>query len=62
MGNYGEGVKMAYESFRKAGMEKLSLKLYPADRHELLNELDKRQVYEDVYSWIVERVKEYQIL
>ncbi len=43
-------------------MEKLSLKLYPADRHELLNELDKRQVYEDVYSWIVERVKEYQIL
>ena len=62
VGNYGEGVKMAYESFRKAGMEKLSLKLYPADRHELLNELDKRQVYEDVYSWIVERVKEYQIL
>lgn len=61
VGNYGEGVKKAYADFEKVGMEKLSLKLYPEDRHELLNELDKEQVYEDLYPWIVERVKEYQI-
>ena len=61
VGNYGEGVRKAYESFRKAGMEKVSLKLYPEDRHELLNELDKYQVYEDLYPWIVDRVREYQL-
>ncbi|MDE6814958.1 MAG: lysophospholipase [Lachnospiraceae bacterium] len=62
VGNYSEGVKRAYESFQKAGMQHLALKLYPEDRHELLNELDKRKVYEDLYPWIMERVKEYQIL
>ena len=61
VGTYGEGVRKAYESFQKAGMEKVSLKLYPEDRHELLNELDKYQVYEDLYPWIVDRVREYQL-
>ena len=61
VGNYGEGVRKAYESFQKVGMEKVSLKLYPEDRHELLNELDKYQVYEDLYPWIVDRVREYQL-
>lgn len=61
VGNYGEGVRRAYESFAEAGMERIGIKLYPEDRHELLNELDKYQVYEDLYPWIVERVKEYQI-
>lgn len=61
VGNYGEGVKKAYESFEKAGMKKLAIRLYPKDRHELLNEPDKRQVYEELYPWIMERVKEYQI-
>ena len=61
VGNYGEGVKKAYESFRNAGMERITLKLYSEDRHEILNELDKYQIYEALYSWIVDRVKEYQI-
>lgn len=61
VGNYAEGVKKAYENFEKIGMERLALKLYPEDRHELLNELDREQVYEDIYPWIIERVKEYQI-
>lgn len=61
VGNYGEGVKKAYEDFRKAGMERISLKLYPGARHELLNEIDKQKVYEDLYPWIMERVKEYQL-
>lgn len=59
VGNYGEGVKQAYESFVNAGMEKVSLKLYPNARHELLNEKNKMQVYEDLYLWIEERINEY---
>ncbi len=59
VGNYGEGVKKAYRDFEKAGMKKISLKLYAGGRHELLNEKNKQQVYEDIYPWIMERVREY---
>lgn len=61
VGDYGEGVKKAYEDFRKAGMKRVSMKLYPGGRHELLNETNKQQVYGDIYPWIMERVKEYQM-
>lgn len=61
VGNYGEGVKKAYEDFRKAGMERLSLKIYAGCRHELLNEKNKQQVYDEIYPWIMERVREYQL-
>ena len=61
VGNYGEGVKKAYEDFCQAGMEKATIKLYPGGRHELLNEMNKIQVYGEIYTWIMERVKEYQL-
>lgn len=61
VGSYGEGVRKAYDDFARTGMERISIKLYSGDRHELLNEKDKRQVYEDIYPWIMERVREYQI-
>ena len=32
----------------------MDVKLYPADRHEILNELDQQQVYEDLWRWMEE--------
>lgn len=61
VGNYGDGVKKAYNDFAKVGMKRISLKLYAGGRHEILNERNKLQVYEDLYPWIMERVKEYQL-
>lgn len=61
VGDYGEGVRKAYEDFQNAGMKRISMKLYPSGRHELLNETNKKQVYEELYPWIMERVKEYQL-
>ncbi len=61
VGDYGEGVRKAYEDFQNAGMKRISMKLYPGGRHELLNETNKKQVYEELYPWIMERVKEYQL-
>lgn len=52
VGNYGAGVKEVYETYEKAGIEDITWKLYPSDRHEILNELDKEKVYEDIYAWI----------
>ena len=53
VGDYGEGVKRAYQSFIDIGMKNVKIKLYDNDRHELLNETDRKVVYEDIYQWIM---------
>lgn len=52
VGNYGKGVLKAADMFKKVGMKHVSIKLYPTDRHEILNETDRKQVYEDLYCWL----------
>lgn len=52
VGNCGKGVQQAYDKFKAAGIEDLSLKLYEGDRHEILNELDRETIYVDIYNWI----------
>lgn len=52
VGEYGAGVRRALESFRKTGMKRAELKLYPGDRHELLNEPDRDAVCGDILAWL----------
>lgn len=52
VGEMGRGVMRIYRRFISAGMTDVTLKLYPEGRHEMLNEINKCQVYEDVLSWI----------
>lgn len=61
VGDYGEGVKKVYGDFEEAGMTKSIMKLYSGNRHEIFNEKNGNEVCEDLYSWIMERVEEYQI-
>lgn len=51
IGAYGKGVEAAYESYKKAGIQDVTIKLYPGDRHEILNELDREMVYQDLLDW-----------
>ncbi len=55
VGAMGKGVKKAHEKFCAAGVKDLSIKLYEGDRHEILNELDRETVYEDLYKWMLDR-------
>lgn len=52
VGNLGEGVKYVYQKYQDAGIEDVTCKLYKNDRHEILNETDKEQVYHDIASWL----------
>ncbi|MBP3217936.1 MAG: lysophospholipase [Lachnospiraceae bacterium] len=45
------GVKQAYEALKAAGLP-AQLKLYPGDRHEILNELDYETVQADLLQWL----------
>ena len=51
VGNLGAGTTAAYEAFKAAGIKDVTLKLYKGDRHEILNELDRDKVFEDIYQW-----------
>lgn len=52
VGKYGRGVVKVCGMLSKAGHEKVTLKLYKDGRHEMLNEINRTEVYEDVYNWI----------
>lgn len=55
VGAYGEGVRSVCRSFEALEMKDVECIIYEDDRHEILNETDRRKVYEDIHTWI--RVK-----
>lgn len=52
IGLYGVGVKALYNFYHNLNFTNLSLKLYKNSRHEILNELNKKNVYEDILFWL----------
>lgn len=56
VGKYGKGVKKLYEWYKNNGMADTRLKLYEDARHEIINEINRREVYGDFASWMEERI------
>ena len=52
VGENGKGVMRAYKSFLNAGMTDVTMKLYHDGRHEMINELNRDEVFRDVLSWL----------
>ena len=52
VGNNGKGVTEVYKKFKKAGVKNLTLKLFDNGRHEMLNETNKKEVYQFILDWI----------
>jgi alpha-beta hydrolase superfamily lysophospholipase len=57
VGDNGNGVERAYKAFCDAGLYDVKMKLYPGGRHEMLNEENKYDVYNDILQWLEEKVK-----
>ena len=52
VGDFGKGVETAYRRYRDAFPERdLTMKLYENDRHEILNETDRQQIFEYLLHW-----------
>lgn len=56
VGEFGKGPTIVAEIYRKTGIKDVTLKLFPGDRHEILNELDKEQVDKYLLDWIETRI------
>ncbi len=53
VGNYGKGVtKLAKFYTDKVGVKDVTLHLYEGARHEILNEINKTEVFADVLKWL----------
>ena len=52
VGDYGKGVRKAYDSLHGVGLENMQLKLYEGARHELLNETNRAEVMSDILEWL----------
>ncbi len=52
VGNYGLGVMQVYDKYIKFGNKDTQVKIYDGGRHEMLNELNRQQVYADVLAWM----------
>ena len=57
VGSFGTEVVTSIDMLKKIGINDIEMKLYENDRHEILNELDKETVYEDIYNWLKEKMK-----
>ena len=51
VGDFGKGVTFIYDKLIKTG-HNAYIKLYPGDRHEILNEVDRDNVYAYIDEWI----------
>lgn len=57
VGDYGKGVRRTVSEFKKAGMTDVSCHIYPLCRHEILNEINREEIYADVTKWIEGKIK-----
>lgn len=56
VGDYGKGVPKVVKWLRDAGCEHVTLRMYAHGRHELLNEVFRRQVYRVILKWLHETI------
>jgi len=54
VGSFGRGVIQVYAGLVNAGCANVEIRLYEDARHEMLFELNRAEVYEDVAKWVEE--------
>ena len=52
VGEQGKGVKKLVKLYQKIGVEDITMKLYPGARHEVLNEVNREEVFKDIFEWL----------
>ncbi len=56
VGHHGKDVPRIAKWYKDEGIKEVKYKLYKGDRHEILNELDRHQVYADLEKWIFQHI------
>ena len=54
VGGMSKGVLRCIDAFKRAGMRKNTIRIYPEGRHEMLNEVNRNEVYQDILNWLLQ--------
>ena len=60
VGNWGEGVRKAYMKYLENSPCKVDICLYEGDRHEILNETDRADVFKDLQTFFDNCLENYR--
>ena len=52
VGLYGRGPEEVFVRLSNSGQVDMELRLYSGARHEILNETNRAEVYEDILNWL----------
>ncbi len=52
VGHYTQGVKALTRHYQKHGARDISSRFYEGGRHELINEINRKEIYQDVIEWV----------
>jgi len=56
VGNKGKGPEKVGEMYRQCQLEDVTVTIFEDMRHEILNEVGKEKVYEDLLEWIIHHI------
>ena len=59
-GGWEKGVRRVFQRYAKAGNENLTLGFYREARHELLNEINRDEVYGDILEWLEKQLSDVE--
>ena len=56
VGGMSKGVLRCIDAFKRTGMKDVTIRIYPEGRHEMLNEVNREEVYADILAWLDEKL------
>jgi alpha-beta hydrolase superfamily lysophospholipase len=57
-GNKGIAPRYYFKQLEQAGNDNVTMKIYEGAKHEVLNEINNQEVYEDIMIWLEKKIKE----
>jgi len=54
--NFTKDMLKVYKDYKKAGVKDIEYKFYEGARHEIINELNRQEVYKDIIDWMDARI------
>lgn len=60
IGQWGKGPRELFEMLEGTGCTEVEMKLYEGARHELLNEINRTEVYNDIADWCSSHINEVE--
>lgn len=56
VGNNSKGIRKTFDRYKNSGIKDIRLQIYEGGRHEMLNEINKEDVFRDVLDWIRSKI------